>query len=137
MKYLFEDRTFVTDDDGVLPNLALGSLGIEMRHSPVVSTYLEYRYIAPTSSELLQAGALYRVGKRYLIAVSPQYDLEAGEMRAVAGSLTRTFPDFDLSASAGYDLIEDDTFVGLSLSIPAGSQQSSFGNYNPAMGGYR
>ena len=137
MKYLFEDRTFVTDDNGVLPNLALGSLGLEMRHSPVVSTYLEYRYIAPTSSELLQAGVLYRAGKRYLIAVSPQYDLEAGEMRAVAGSLTRTFPDFDLSASAGYDLIEDDTFVGLSLSIPAGSQQSDFGNYNPAMGGYR
>jgi hypothetical protein len=69
--------------------------------------------------------------------VSPQYDIEAGEMRAVAGSITRTFPDFDLNASAGYDLIEDDTFVGLSLSIPAGSKSSGFGAYNPAMGGYR
>ncbi|MCE2883705.1 MAG: LPS assembly protein LptD [Planctomycetaceae bacterium] len=137
MKYLFEDTDFVTDDGSILPNLALGSLGIEMRHSPVVSTYVEYRYIAPTSSELLQAGVLYRAGKRYMIAVSPQYDIEAGELRAMAGSLTRTFPDFDLNASAGYDLIEDDTFIGLSLSIPAGSKSSNFGAYNPAMGGYR
>jgi hypothetical protein len=137
MKYLFDDTEFVTDDDSVLPNLALGSLGLEMRHTPVVSTYLEYRYLAPTSSELLQAGFLYRAGKRYLIAFSPQYDLQAGEMRAVAGSITRTFPDFDLNMNAGYDLIEDDTFVGLSLSIPAGSQSGNFGAYNPAMGGYR
>jgi hypothetical protein len=72
-----------------------------------------------------------------LIAFSPQYDLQAGEMRAVAGSITRTFPDFDLNMNAGYDLIEDDTFVGLSLSIPAGSQSGNFGAYNPAMGGYR
>jgi hypothetical protein len=110
-----------------------------MRHNPLVSTYLEYRYLAPTTTELLQAGVLYRVGKRYLLAFSPQYDLEAGEFRAVSGSLTRGFPDFDMNANAGYDLIEDDTFVGLSLSIPAGSRSGmrSFGAYNPTLGGAR
>lgn len=136
--YLFEDRDFVTDDNSILPNLARGSLGLEMRHSPIVSTYVEYRYIAPTESELLQAGFLYRAGKRYLIAASPQYDLRANEMRAVSGVITRNFPDFDLSANAGYDLIEDNTFVGLSLAIPANSQTSasngSFGMYTPTMG---
>ena len=113
------------------------SLGVEMRHNPVASTYVEYRYLAPTSSELLQAGFLYRAGKRYLLAFSPQYDLEAGDFRAVSGSITRTFPDFDLNANAGYDLIEDNTFVGLSLSIPAGSRSSrqNFGAYTPSMGG--
>jgi len=136
MTYLFEDVPFVTDDGSPLPNLAKGSLGVEMRHSPVASTYLEYRYLAPTASELLQAGLLYRAGKRYLIALSPQYDLNAGDFRAVSGSLVRTFPDFDLSASAGYDLIEDRTTVGLSLSIPAGSKSQGFGWYNPAQGGY-
>ena len=123
----------------MLPNLARGSLGIEMRHNPVASTYVEYRYLAPTNSELLQAGFLYRAGKRYLLAFSPQYDLQAGEFRAVSGSVTRTFPDFDLNANAGYDLIEDNTFVGLSLSIPAGSRASrqNFGAYTPSMGGTR
>jgi hypothetical protein len=135
--YLFDDREFVTDDGSALPNLARGSLGIEMRHNPAVSSYLEYRYLAPTQSELLQAGVLYRVGKRYTLAVSPQYDLEAGEFRAASGSLTRVFPDFDVHANAGYDLIEDDTFVGFSLSIPSGTRTSmrSFGAYNPTMGG--
>jgi hypothetical protein len=139
MNYLFDDQVFVTDADSVLPNLARGSLGIEMRHNPVASTYVEYRYLAPTNSELLQAGFLYRAGKRYLLAFSPQYDLQAGEFRAVSGSVTRTFPDFDLNANAGYDLIEDNTFVGLSLSIPAGSRASrqNFGAYTPSMSGTR
>jgi hypothetical protein len=137
MNYLFDDTEFVTDSGSVLPNLARASLGLEMRHNPVVSTYIEYRYLAPTSSELLQAGVLYRAGKRYLLAFSPQYDLQAGDFRAVSGSITRTFPDFDLNANAGYDLIEDNTFVGLSISIPAGSRanRQNFGAYTPSMGG--
>jgi len=139
MNYLFEDRDFVTNGEGVFKNLARGSLGVEMRHSPVVSTYLEYRYIAPTTSELLQAGVLYRIGKRYLLALSPQYDLEAGEFRAVSGSVTRGFPDFDFNADARYDLIKEETVVGLSLSIPAGSRSgaSAFGAYNPSGGSTR
>ena len=137
--YLFEDREFVTEDGSLLPNLARASLGIEMRHNPAVSSYLEYRYLAPTESELLQAGVLYRVGKRYTLAISPQYDLEAGEFRAASGSLTRVFPDFDVNANAGYDLIEDRTFVGFSLSIPSGSRGNTraFGAYNPTLGSSR
>lgn len=139
MNYLFEDRDFVTSGDGIFKNLARGSLGVEMRHSPVVSTYLEYRYIAPTTTELLQAGVLYRIGKRYLLALSPQYDLEAGEFRAVSGSVTRGFPDFDFNADARYDLIKEETVLGLSLSIPAGSRSGAgaFGAYNPSGGSTR
>ena len=137
MTYLFDDRDFVTDDGAFLDNLARGSLGIEMRHSPVASTFVEYRYIAPTETELLQAGFLYRAGRRYLVAFSPQYDVSAGEMRAVSGAITRTFPDFDLSGRVGYDLIEDRTFFGLSLSMPPGSggnTSGTFGAYTPTMG---
>ena len=137
MTYLFDDRDFVTDEGAFLDNLARGSLGIEMRHSPVASTFVEYRYIAPTETELLQAGFLYRAGRRYLVAFSPQYDVSAGEMRAVSGAITRTFPDFDLSGRVGYDLIEDRTFFGLSLSMPPGSggnTSGTFGAYTPTMG---
>lgn len=137
--YVFDDRDFVTDPGTVLPNLARASLGLEMRHNPVTSTYIEYRYVAPTSTELLQVGVLYEVGKRYLLSLSPQYDLEAGEFRAVSGSVTRTFPDFDLNADAGYDLVQDQTFVGVSLSIPAGTRTNvrNFGAFTPTMGGAR
>jgi hypothetical protein len=135
--YLFDDRTFITDEEGVLPNLARASLGIEMRHNPVASTYIEYRYIAPTASELLQLGVLYRVGKRYLVSFSPQYDISEGDFRSVTGAVTRTFPDFDMNADAGYDLVMDRTFFSISLSIPAGSgsQRPGFGNFTPTAGG--
>jgi hypothetical protein len=139
MNYLFDDRDFVTDEEGTLANLARGSLGVEMRHSPIVSTYLEYRYLAPTNSELLQAGVLYRAGSRYLIALSPQYDLEADDFRAISGSVTRNFPDFDLNVNAGYDQIEDNTFVGVSLSIPSANRSArrNFGAYADTMGATR
>lgn len=117
--YLLNDRAGVTTSSGFMDNLAKGSIGLEMRHAPDIRTYVEYRYIAPTDSELLQLGILYQVGKKYLIAFSPQYDLQAGELRSIRGSLSRTFPDFDLNFTAGYDLIEDQTTVGLSLRIPA------------------
>jgi hypothetical protein len=117
--YLLDDRDGVNDPDAVLENLAKGSIGLEMRHAPDVSSYVEYRYIAPTDSELLQFGVLYQVGRKYLVSFSPQYDLQEGELRRVQGSLSRTFPDFILNLNAGYDLIEDQTSVSLSLRIPA------------------
>lgn len=116
--YLIDDRAGITDPDAVLRNLAKGSIGIEMRHAPDVSSYIEYRYIAPTQSELLQLGVLYRIGKKYLLAFSPQIDLKEEDLRRIQGSLVRTFPDFLLSLNAGYDLIEDQTSVSLSLRVP-------------------
>ncbi|MEY3025969.1 MAG: hypothetical protein RLZZ238_866 [Planctomycetota bacterium] len=137
--YLLDERDFITSEGEPLPNLARASVGLELRHNPVASSYLEYRYLAPTDTELLQAGVLYRLGKRYTLALSPQYDLGAGELRAASGSVTRVFPDFDMHATVGYDLIEDQTFVGFSLSIPSGSRSGvrSFGAYNPTFGGAR
>lgn len=133
--YLFEDRDNITNDEGLLPNLALGSLGVEMRHDPSLSTYLEYRYIAPTNSELLQLGMLYRVGKKYLIAFSPQYDFVYQDLRAISGSVSRAFPDFNLNLNASYDRIEDQAFFGMSMSIPAQSNTNPNG-YSGSMRGF-
>jgi len=115
---LLEDREFITTD-GVFQNLARGSVGAEMRHSPDLSTYVEYRYVAPTLSELLQVGAIYKVGTKYSLSVSPQVDLRIGELRAIQGGLTRRFPDFDLNLFGGYDIVSDQTSVSLALRIPA------------------
>lgn len=115
---LLEDRAGVTDPDAVLRNLAKGSVGIEMRHTPDVSSYVEYRLIAPTDSQLIQFGVVYQLGKKHVLAFSPQYDLNAGELRKIQGSIVRTFPDFNLALTAGYDLIEDQTTASLRLSIP-------------------
>jgi len=126
--YMLEDRDYITNENAILRNLARGSIGLEMRHSPDVSTYLEYRFIAPTSSELLQFGVLYQLGKKYMIALSPQYDLQAGELRRISGALTRTLPDFNLSLVGGYDIIEDQTTISLNMRFPPDS------GFGPASG---
>jgi hypothetical protein len=133
--YLLNDRQYVTDPDAILQNLAKGSVGVEMRHTPDISTYIEYRYIAPTLSELLQFGILYQIGKKYLLTFSPQYDLRAGELREIQGGITRTFPDFNLSLVAGYDLIEDQTTASLTLRIPGdGTSAGAWSGFGPSRG---
>ena len=89
-----------------------------MTHSPDASTFLEYRYLSASEDEILQAGLLYRIGRKYQLALSPQYDLGLDEFRAFSAGLTRTFPDFDMSFNLSYDLIQDETTVGLRLRIP-------------------
>jgi hypothetical protein len=85
-----------------------------------VSTYLEYRYIQAGQTELLQGGIAYKLGRRYLIGCTPQYDLLANKMRAISGTVTRTFNDFDLQFEAGYDVIRDSPSVSLRFGLPAG-----------------
>ena len=103
------------DYDGLMT----GSLGFQVDHSPAVSTYLEYRYIQAGRTELVQAGIAYKLGRRYLIGCTPQYDLLANEMRAITGTVTRTFNDFDLQFEAGYDVIRDSPSVSLRFGLPA------------------
>jgi hypothetical protein len=125
-KYLVDTLTGVEilgDGSQVLQEydgLMTGSLGFQVEHSPAVSTYLEYRYIQAGQTELLQGGIAYKLGRRYLIGCTPQYDLLANKMRAISGTVTRTFNDFDLQFEAGYDVIRDSPSVSLRFGLPAG-----------------
>ncbi|MAD77759.1 MAG: hypothetical protein CMJ51_00125 [Planctomycetaceae bacterium] len=101
-----------------ISGLLRGSMGVELQHNPDTSSYVEYRYLSASENEILQAGVLYRVGRLYQLAASPQYDLRRGEFRAVSGSIRRKLPDFDLSLTIGYNLIRGDTTFGLNVSVP-------------------
>jgi lipopolysaccharide export system protein LptA len=115
--YMLEDRDLITTS-GFLENLALGTVGFSMRHSPQVSSFLEYRYLAPDQTELLQGGLTYQLSRKYAVIFSPQYDVRRGEFRAISGSLERSFPDFNLVFSGGYDLVLDEVAVSVNFSIP-------------------
>jgi len=127
-KYLVDTLTGVeilADGTQVLQEydgLMTGSLGFQVEHSPAVSTYLEYRYIQAGQTELLQAGVAYKLGRRYLIGCTPQYDLIANDIRAISGTVTRTFNDFDLEFEAGYDVIRDSPSVSLRFALPVGGR---------------
>lgn len=115
-------------DDGSLTletydGLMRGSIGIQVQHTPAMSTYLEYRYIKPGETELIQGGIAYEVGRRYVVGVTPQYDLRASELRAISATLTRTFTDFDLQVEGGYDVIRNSPTFSMRFAIPPGSNQ--------------
>ena len=103
--------------------LMTGSIGFEVQHSPAMTTYLEYRYIQPGETELIQGGVAYELGKRYTIGITPQYDLKANDLRSISGVLTRTFSDFDLSVQGGFDVIRDEPTFSVRFSLPPGNTE--------------
>ncbi len=121
---LFEDRNAAENADA--DNFARGSVGISMQHSPDVSFFCEYRMVNNfynsslyPNDELLQPGMAYQIGKLYTLSASPQIDLGEGDLRALSASLTRSLPDFNLSAAVGYSVLTDEYSFGMSISIPA------------------
>ena len=86
---------------------------------PEVELVKRHIRLPPAAAKVVtEAGVMYRVGRKYELTLSPQYDLVRNEFRAFGGSLRRTFPDFDMNLNISYGLITDETTVGLSLSIP-------------------
>ena len=101
-----------------MSGLLRGSTGVELIHDPDTTSYVEYRYLAASDNELLQAGLTYRIGRIYQLGLGPQYDLRRGEFRSASATLRRTLPDFDFLITVGYDLIQDETSFGVKLSVP-------------------
>jgi len=121
---LFEDRN--TSQNPGMDNFARGSVGVTMQHSPDTSFFCEYRMINNfydssiyPNDELLQPGVMYQIGKLYTLSAGPQIDLNEGNLRALSAAITRSLPDFNLSAQIGYSSITDQYSFGMSVSIPA------------------
>jgi hypothetical protein len=94
-----------------------GSVGAELRHTPLLTTYIQYRFIDISMSELLELGWRYQLTPKYQVAFAPQWDFRADDLRSLNLRITRTFPDFDFTLAVNYDQIRDDTSVGASLNI--------------------
>ena len=97
--------------------LARGSIGAELRHSPVLTTYIEYRYIEVDKNELLGIGWTYQLTPKYRIQINPQYDFRFDDFRSLSMRLTRSFPDFDFTLQFRYDKIRNDTAFGASVDL--------------------
>ena len=95
--------------------VARGSIGVEMRHSPLLSTFFEFRYIDASDNQLLAMGWNYRITPKYAVSLRPEWDFHRDEFRAVDVSVTRSFPDFDFIVRVRHDEIRDDTIIGASL----------------------
>ncbi len=107
------EATYDTDDSTV----TRGSIGTELRHNPLLSTYIEYRYIDISENELLAIGWDYRLTPKYRVTLRPQWDLREDEFRAVRLGVTRSFPDFDFTIQIRHDEIRDDTTLAASMDL--------------------
>lgn len=96
-------------------DLARGSVGTEIIHSPIFSSYIEYRVLTASDNELLDIGWDYRVTRKYRLSLVPSYDLRADEFRAVSVSVRRRLPDVDFIVRIEYDQILDETSFSASL----------------------
>ena len=94
-----------------------GSVGAELRHSPIFSTFTELRYIDVSDTELLGIGWNYRLTPKYRVSLSPQWDFREDEFRAVSLRLVRTFPDFELTLQVRHDEIKDDTSFAATVGL--------------------
>ncbi|MHC4108821.1 MAG: hypothetical protein ACYSTY_12115, partial [Planctomycetota bacterium] len=92
-----------------------GSIGAELRHTPLLSTHVEFRYLDASDNELLGVGWRYQLTPKYTVQIDPQWDFRADEFRAIGVRVTRRFPEFDLIVEVRHDEIEDDTIIGASL----------------------
>ena len=95
--------------------IARSSVGAEIRHSPMLTTYLEYRYLDASDNQLLDVEWAAQLTSKYAVAIRPQWDFNRDKFRALRLRLTRSFPDFDFIAQVEFDDIRDDTTFGASL----------------------
>ena len=95
--------------------LARSAFGVSVTHSPLLRTYLEYRRLDASETELLELGWQYRLSPTYSVLLRPTWDLQTDDFRAVNLTVTRRFPDVDLRVSVNYDEFRDETSFGTSL----------------------
>lgn len=86
-----------------------GSVGGELRHSPLLSTFVEFRYIDPSDTELLDVGWNYQITPRYRVSLVPQWDFRNDEFRSLRVRLVRSFPEFDFILAVRHDEIRGQT----------------------------
>ena len=98
-------------------NISRASIGAEMRHSPLLSSYVEYRLLRASQNELLGVGINYLLTPKYRVSISPQWDFKEEEFRAITGRIQRQFPDFTLSTIVRYDQIRDETTFSASIDL--------------------
>ena len=107
------EATYDLDESAV----ARGAVGVELRHSPVLTTFVEFRYIDASDSELLGMGWNYRLTPIYKVILTPSWDFHEDQFRSADVSVARSFPDFVLTLRVRYDRIADETTFGASIGL--------------------
>lgn len=95
--------------------LAQWRAGIQLRHSPDLSTFVDYTEIEDLDERLLSYGFIYQLSRKYAIGFRHTYDLAEGRSRGIDARLTRRLPRWTMEIFTSYDDIDDEATLGVVL----------------------
>ncbi|MEX2545865.1 MAG: LPS assembly protein LptD [Phycisphaeraceae bacterium] len=94
-------------------------LGASLRHTPRLTSFVNYRDIRALDSRLLTYGGAYQLTSKYRISATHRWDLSADESRSISIELERRLPQWRVRLTASIDELEDEQVIGI-VFIPEG-----------------
>ena len=108
-------------------DIAQWRAAINMRHTPQLTSYVEYTDLEFLDSQLLGYGFTYDLTTKYAIAFKQTYDVRAQNARSTQVTLERRLPRWRLIGLVSHDGIDRDTTVGFVI-VPEGLPGGRFAN---------
>ena len=121
-------RWLVTDTLGLAGELthsleedqvAQWRVGSTLNHTPRLNSYVSYEEINPLDSQLLSYGFAYQLTTKYRLGFNQTLDFSENDSRQIDLVVDRKLPRWTLRVKVGYDEIDDESRVSLTL-IPDG-----------------
>ncbi|MEM8737580.1 MAG: LPS assembly protein LptD [Planctomycetota bacterium] len=108
-------------------NVVQWRLGSSLDHTPRLNSFVNYEEIDVLDSRLLTWGFAYDLTAKYRVGFQQIIDFEDNDTRQIDFIVDRKLPQWTLRVKVGFDEIDDEETVGLSL-IPDGrSSRRGFG----------
>jgi hypothetical protein len=99
--------------------LAEWRTGVTLRHTPRLSSYVDYADLDAIDSSFLSYGFNYQLTRKYRASFVHRIDIEEGDTRRIELQLERKLPRWRLVVVASHDDIDDEQSVGFML-VPEG-----------------
>ncbi|MEM1108048.1 MAG: hypothetical protein AAGH99_05075 [Planctomycetota bacterium] len=98
--------------------------GINLDHTPRLNSFVAYEEIDVLDSQLLTWGFNYRLTTKYRVGFQQTLDFAEEDSRDISLTIDRKLPRWTLRVRVGFDEIDDDQTVGVTL-IPDGRDGGS------------
>ncbi|MDX1682461.1 MAG: hypothetical protein R3336_05030, partial [Phycisphaeraceae bacterium] len=107
------------------------SIGLNLRHSSRLNTWIEYRDLDVFDSRIFRTGVNYQMTPRYRLGVNWSYDFRTDDTRSLDVELQRRMPQAVLAIRAGLDDLEDEDIFSVSFTPigVAGTRNRQFDDY--------
>lgn len=97
--------------------------GVQLQHSPDLSSYFELRFLKPRSVTYVTTGTNLRLSATYSLGTFLTIDTDEGKVQLVGVQVRREFPMVMAVVSMGYNEITNQFSIGLTLRPPSADRR--------------